>query len=612
MTDGHVFEFVLFCQELKPSWRSLQMDRKPLFYGAPLRNILPSDRTDNQESSSSARRARFYQQQTVRDAQGRQRFHGAFTGGFSAGYFNTVDSISGFQPKQFISHRTSKEHGGSTFKHNPEDYMDDEDLGEFGIAPKKIRIQSNFASERLNEQESSKSRLIASIKPVHLSFGERILLRLIGRRNFDKLSRQNRDSDLQFSNEKLGHHGIGYAPLTVPKTGIAAGPSQSERSNPLIAVMSQGKRIKISGEAFGTGVLEEDDDVPTYGIDDISNYEFDKPTNHPKTKGVTIRAREETCSDSIIPGFKLSTKLAALHLDDANVNKFPCPSVPEDWSIPSGSRKMENLKEIIKSNTQLRFTKHTPFELISSRFTTGSMLMSSESMETKTGLVKYADLKATNSLASEVLKPDHHYVAASITRKITTWEPCSLLCKRFNLQAPTRKDNLIDFASHDLSAGIPSPIHTAPIVDKIASRELRRSIFNVRFVDDKICRGVEPTRLSDCSDDDNEPQFVELIDDRSSIEGAQDDCDTDSDEPEVVIIDSDMKLPEIIEITNSSDSSPSKSLCEEDNSKQSKATSDSSDSEYGPPLPPTLETLMSLNRRHGSAANFKAAKKAEP
>ena len=31
----------------------------------------------------------------MRDKQGRQRFHGAFTGGFSAGYFNTVGSKEG-------------------------------------------------------------------------------------------------------------------------------------------------------------------------------------------------------------------------------------------------------------------------------------------------------------------------------------------------------------------------------------------------------------------------------------------------------------------------------------------------------------------------------------
>lgn len=31
----------------------------------------------------------------VRDEKGRRRFHGAFTGGFSAGYFNTVGSKEG-------------------------------------------------------------------------------------------------------------------------------------------------------------------------------------------------------------------------------------------------------------------------------------------------------------------------------------------------------------------------------------------------------------------------------------------------------------------------------------------------------------------------------------
>jgi G patch domain-containing protein 1 len=33
--------------------------------------------------------------QEVTDEQGRKRFHGAFTGGYSAGYFNTVGSAVG-------------------------------------------------------------------------------------------------------------------------------------------------------------------------------------------------------------------------------------------------------------------------------------------------------------------------------------------------------------------------------------------------------------------------------------------------------------------------------------------------------------------------------------
>eukprot|EP01032_Pedospumella_encystans_P011450 gene11450-13312_t len=62
---------------------------------------------------------------TVTDEQGRVRFHGAFTGGFSAGYFNTVGSSEGFQPAQFVSsrsNRASQQNGRSIA-----DYMDEGD-----------------------------------------------------------------------------------------------------------------------------------------------------------------------------------------------------------------------------------------------------------------------------------------------------------------------------------------------------------------------------------------------------------------------------------------------------------------------------------------------------
>lgn len=47
-------------------------------------------------------------QDEVTDEQGRRRFHGAFTGGFSAGYYNTVGSAEGFQPQQFVSSRGNR------------------------------------------------------------------------------------------------------------------------------------------------------------------------------------------------------------------------------------------------------------------------------------------------------------------------------------------------------------------------------------------------------------------------------------------------------------------------------------------------------------------------
>ncbi|KNC70120.1 hypothetical protein SARC_17357, partial [Sphaeroforma arctica JP610] len=45
----------------------------------------------------------------VKDAQGRTRFHGAFTGGFSAGFYNTVGSKEGWKPSTFTSARDKKQ-----------------------------------------------------------------------------------------------------------------------------------------------------------------------------------------------------------------------------------------------------------------------------------------------------------------------------------------------------------------------------------------------------------------------------------------------------------------------------------------------------------------------
>jgi G patch domain-containing protein 1 len=63
-------------------------------------------------------------QQVVTDERGIRRFHGAFTGGFSAGYGGTVGSKDGFTPTQFVSSRTKR---ASIVESTVEDFMDDED-----------------------------------------------------------------------------------------------------------------------------------------------------------------------------------------------------------------------------------------------------------------------------------------------------------------------------------------------------------------------------------------------------------------------------------------------------------------------------------------------------
>ncbi|GAM29194.1 hypothetical protein SAMD00019534_123700 [Acytostelium subglobosum LB1] len=75
--------------------------------------------------------------QEVTDERGRKRFHGAFTGGFSAGYFNTVGSKEGFTPSTF---KSSRDERTTHRQYSAQDFMDDEDI-------------SNMAKELTTKQD---------------------------------------------------------------------------------------------------------------------------------------------------------------------------------------------------------------------------------------------------------------------------------------------------------------------------------------------------------------------------------------------------------------------------------------------------------------------------
>ncbi|KAG5978784.1 hypothetical protein E4U55_005949 [Claviceps digitariae] len=85
--------------------------------------------------------------QEVRDEKGRRRLHGAFTGGWSAGYFNTVGSKEGWTPSTFVSSRAAKRKDGTTSattQQRAEQYMDEEDLADAAEA-QTLQIAGPFA-----------------------------------------------------------------------------------------------------------------------------------------------------------------------------------------------------------------------------------------------------------------------------------------------------------------------------------------------------------------------------------------------------------------------------------------------------------------------------------
>ncbi|KAM3723706.1 G patch domain-containing protein [Dirofilaria immitis] len=255
--------------------------------------------------------------QVVKDEKGRKRFHGAFTGGFSAGYFNTVGSKEGWIPKKF---RSSRDERSDKIDYKPEDFMDEEDLGEFGIAARQIKTSVDVGGDNSdrhllawerNMQSSFESSLSVHlqkiIKPIRDSMGLQLLKKMGWREGHgigSKMSRKAlekqklnddricgkrgfyneaavREADEMVPNflfapgdfnptilkSSEGVHGLGYC-------GICQTSVLSEKYGILESALKIEKKGKgISGQAFGVGAFENDD-ANIYTNYDFSQYDF--------------------------------------------------------------------------------------------------------------------------------------------------------------------------------------------------------------------------------------------------------------------------------------------------------------------------------------------------
>ncbi|KAI1090449.1 DUF1604-domain-containing protein [Rostrohypoxylon terebratum] len=115
----------------------LQDQESYVVYGTPLPPLDPDVRDDGSYVP--------VWKQEVRDERGRKRLHGAFTGGWSAGYFNTVGSKEGWTPSTFVSSRANRrKDDAATKQQKPEDFMDEEDLADAEEA-RKLQTAQGFA-----------------------------------------------------------------------------------------------------------------------------------------------------------------------------------------------------------------------------------------------------------------------------------------------------------------------------------------------------------------------------------------------------------------------------------------------------------------------------------
>uniref|UniRef100_A0A7E4W411 G-patch domain-containing protein n=1 Tax=Panagrellus redivivus TaxID=6233 RepID=A0A7E4W411_PANRE len=269
------------------------------------------------EDGPIKKRPKRVHEEVVTDERGRRRFHGAFTGGFSAGYFNSVGSKHGWVPQTFKSSRNKRAEVGEA---RPEDFMDEEDLGEFGIASRRFHVNRQYidggeTGQAVWDRPSTSVSRVAEIeeddgvriggKRDGASIGYQIMKKMgyregkgvgapLTRRQlemqrlhearahgkksrFDKTAVEEAEmfaAGFEFVPEdippvyfacKTDTHGLGYSGLSGLKGGYGSIPIEGPSS-------SKSKK-KGHGDAFGVGVFEDSDD-DIYGADDMGMYNF--------------------------------------------------------------------------------------------------------------------------------------------------------------------------------------------------------------------------------------------------------------------------------------------------------------------------------------------------
>ncbi|KAI3299594.1 hypothetical protein DTO002I6_1821 [Penicillium roqueforti] len=124
----------------------LQAEQSPYaFYGTPLPPLDEGVRDDGSFVP--------IWKQELRDENGSKRLHGAFTGGFSAGYFNSVGSKEGWTPATFVSSRQNRAQKAE--QKRPEDFMDADDLREQEES-RQLQTSDEFAGFGTTELDATR------------------------------------------------------------------------------------------------------------------------------------------------------------------------------------------------------------------------------------------------------------------------------------------------------------------------------------------------------------------------------------------------------------------------------------------------------------------------
>ncbi|KAH8697353.1 putative G-patch domain protein [Talaromyces proteolyticus] len=362
----------------------LQAQQSPFaFFGTPLPPLDPSVRDDGSYVP--------VWKQEVTDERGRKRLHGAFTGGFSAGYFNTVGSKEGWTPATFVSSRANRAQKAK--QQQVEDFMDEEDVRE-AEESKQLQTSEDFAGFG-----STKSHLAQSggIMDLLKADGETMGVKLLKRMGWregqgigPKVRRKaNLGDGTQPGNEpqpsthlfapenaptvtfirKTDHKGLGFEGESRLESNLLLESGRDDNDNEDAPDSFFGQRLEARKKTkekkaprhggFGVGILNDtgSDDEDPYSMGPQISYNRtiggDKKKKKPKgadggkltsssanpllnNKPVYISKKTSLagfrkCHDGRLPleGFVLADAISSLSLSSGKV--FAPPKIPEGW-----------------------------------------------------------------------------------------------------------------------------------------------------------------------------------------------------------------------------------------------------------------------------------------
>ncbi|KAG8533324.1 uncharacterized protein KY384_002107 [Bacidia gigantensis] len=365
----------------------LQAQQSPyVIYGTPLAPVDPETRDDGSYVP--------VWKQEVTDEQGRKRLHGAFTGGFSAGYFNTVGSKEGWTPSTFVSSRSNRKTQPQKQEQRPEDFMDEEDLAEAEEA-QKLQTTDTFAGLGSNTEAKKPEDLMDLLRPTGESMGTKLLKKMGWREGQGigpKIRRKTRFEDgesmdddeshlftpenskmISFS-RKTDRKGLGFEGEAALGTQLSEvepadrhglGDQPNEQAAAELSTNGVKTLKKSNGRkgGFGVGVLNDDgsDDDDPYSMGPRISYnrviggdkkkkkksEAARTTANPllghklafvsKKDSLEKKSKQhQRCHDGRLPidGFILSSVSDALSSILSQDSKYPPPQIPEGWTLP--------------------------------------------------------------------------------------------------------------------------------------------------------------------------------------------------------------------------------------------------------------------------------------